>query len=280
MNRSQIRNVLLSLLTASALLMVSNVRAQTTVLEAVPSHPALTSRFFLELGGFYSRSNTQASLGPSTGGTGVVVDFEDTLGLDKRNLTAIGGFLWRMSDRWRLEMDYFRLNRDATRTLASDLDWGDLPTIPAGETVTSSYDFSDIRVSAGYSFFKRRDKELGAGIGVHVAGIKTSIQSAGFGAESSDVLAPLPVLNLYGTFALTNEWAVRFRMDWLSLNYDIYSGDLRNTSIDVLYQPFRNIGFGLGVRSLMLDVEIDDPDWHGKARTSFAGPTLFMSVSF
>jgi hypothetical protein len=142
------------------------------------------------------------------------------------------------------------------------------------------YDFDDLRVSAGYSFFKRRDKELGVGFGLHVAGIKTALQAAGVGSESSDVTAPLPVLNLYGAFALTNEWAVRMRVDWLSLNYDVYSGDLRNTAIDVLYQPFRHVGFGFGMRSFILDVEIDDPQWRGKARTSFTGPTLFMNVSF
>jgi hypothetical protein len=94
------------------------------------------------------------------------------------------------------------------------------------------------------------------------------------------VLAPLPVLNFYGGFALTNEWAVRMRLDWLSLNYDAYSGDFRNTAIDVLYQPFRNVGFGFGLRNLILDLEIEKSDWHGKARTTFSGPTAFMTVSF
>jgi hypothetical protein len=257
---------------------VETAHAQAAT-EAVPNHPALTDRFAFEFGGYYSRSNTQASLGPSSGGTGVVVDFEDTLGLEKRSLTGIAGFLWRISERWRLEAEYFRLNRDASRTLASNVTWGD-QTFNAGTTVNSRYDFYDIRISGGYSFFKRRDKELGVGLGLHMAGIKTSLSAAGVGAESTDVLAPLPVLNLFGAFALTNEWALRVRMDWLSLNYDIYHGDLRSTAVDVLYQPFRNVGFGLGVRSFALDVEIDDPKWHGKAQTSFNGPTLFMTVSF
>jgi hypothetical protein len=256
-----------------------SARAQTGSTDAVPSHPALTDRFNFEFGAYYSLASTSASLGPSTGGTGVIVDFESTLGLEDRNLSGIGGFMWRISERWRLEVEYFSLNRDATRTLASDVTWGD-QTFTAGTTVDSKYDFYDVRVSAGYSFFKRRDKELGVGFGVHVAGIKTALQAAGVGSESSDVTAPLPVLNVYGAFALTNEWAVRMRMDWLSLNYDIYSGDLRNTAIDVLYQPFRHVGFGFGVRSFILDVEIDDPQWHGKARTSFTGPTAFMTVSF
>ena len=279
MNRSRFAN---TLMVVGVLVIGGGIpvaRAQTASAEAIPNHPALTSRFSFELGGFYSRSSTQASLGPSGGGTGVVIDFENTLGLDERNLSAVGGFLWRMSERWRLEVDYFSLNRDAARTATESFTWGDI-TVNVNDTVYTSYDFSDIRVSVGYSFFKRRDKELGIGFGLHMAGIDASVRTASGSAESSDVTAPLPVLNLYGAFALTNEWAVRFRLDWLSLNYDIYSGDLRNTSIDVLYQPFRNVGFGLGVRSFILDVEIDDDKWRGKARTVFTGPTAFMSVSF
>jgi hypothetical protein len=257
-------------------LLAVTARAQT---EAIPSHPALTDRFSFELGAYNSRASTQASFGPSTGGVGVIVDFEQTLGLEERNLSAIGGFLWRITDRWRLEVDYFSLNRDATRTLATDVTWGN-QTFVAGSTVNSKYDFSDIRVSGGYSFFKRRDKELGVGLGLHVAGIKTSLQASGLGAEATDVTAPLPVLNLYGTFALTSEWAVRFRMDWLSLNYDAYSGDLRSTAIDVLYRPFRHVGFGMGLRTFVLDVEIDKTDWRGQARTTYTGPTAFVNVSF
>jgi hypothetical protein len=262
------------------LLTASAARAQTASTETIPNHPALSDTFVFELGGYYSTSATAASLGRSSGGTGVVVDFENTLGLEDQNWSAVGGFMWRFSERWRLEVDYFSLNRTATRTLGQNVEWGD-SVFPAGATVTSSYDFSDIRVGVGYSFFKRRDKELGVGFGLHVAGIETRIATSGGGlAESTDVTAPLPVLNLYGTFALTDTWAVRMRLDWLSLDYDIYSGDVRSVSADVLYQPFRNVGFGLGLRNLVLDVEIDDTEWRGKARTTFTGPNLFMRVSF
>ena len=164
----------------------------------------MTDRFIFEAGGYYSRSSTQASLGAPTGGVGVIVDFENTLGLEERKPTGIAGFLWRIGERWRLEVDYFSLNRDARRTLATDVEWRG-HTFTAGQTVNTSYDFSDIRVSGGYSFFKRRDKELGVGFGLHMAKIEASLQEASFGVAASDVLAPLPVLNFYGAFALTNE---------------------------------------------------------------------------
>jgi hypothetical protein len=271
--------MLLLALTVFVSLAVVTARAEAASTEVIPTHPALNDRFTFELGGFYSRSSTQVGLSGASGGAGVVVDFESALGLDDRTLTPIAGFIWRMAEHWRLEVDYFKVDRSASRTLSTEVRWGDR-VYPVGATVNSSYDFSDIRVGVGYSFFKRRDKELGVGAGLHVAGIDASIESAGTGSEARTVTAPLPVLNFYGAFALTDQWAVRMRVDWLSLNYGDYSGDVRNMAIDVLYQPFRNVGFGLGMRSLVLDLSIDKADWQGKARTSFAGPTAFMSVSF
>jgi hypothetical protein len=136
-----------------------------------------------------------------------------------------------------------------SRTLDREISWGN-QVFPIGTTVTASNNIYDTRISAGYSFFKRKDKELGAGIGLHVMGIDTGIDAAGVGAQSGAVTAPLPVLNLYGTFALTNQWALRMHVDWLSLSYGAYSGDVRSMAFDVLYQPFRHVGFGVGMRSL------------------------------
>jgi hypothetical protein len=247
--------------------------------ETIPNHPLLQDAFFFRLGGYYPRATTAAALAPSTGGTGVMVDFEDTLGLEKRNLVPIADFMWRATDHWRMEVDYFAVDRNATRTLATDVVWGD-QTFNAGDVVDSTFDFSDLRVSAAYAFFRRPDKELGVGLGLHVADIKAHIQSSGTGTEAAAVTAPLPVINLYGLFALTDEWAVSMNADWLSLAYGDYSGDVRNMAIDVLYQPYRHVGFGLGVRSLTIDVEIDHPDWDGAARMNFQGPTAYVTYSF
>lgn len=279
MIKSRFGVMVLLVLSVFASLAVATARAQSASTEAIPTHPALNDRFTLELGGFYFQTSTQASLSGPSGGTGVVIDFENTLGLEERNWGGIGGFLWRMSERWRLEVEYFELNRSATRTLTTQIEWNG-QTYPIGTTVNSSYDFSDARIGVGYSFFKRPDKELGVGVGLHVASIKASVQATGNNAEAADVLAPLPVLSLYGAFALTKEWALRVRSDWFSVNYGDYSGGLRSSAFDVLYQPFRNVGFGLGTRSLVVDVEMDKSDWRGRVRTAYTGPTAYLTVSF
>jgi len=255
--------------------------AETVATETIPSHPMFSDKFLFEFGGYYPRTSTQASLSGSAGGVGAVVDFENAFGLEERKLVGIGGFTWRMAERWRLDVEYFLLNRSGTKTLENEIIWNGV-SFPVGATVNARYNFNDTRVSVGYSFFKRRDKELGVGLGLHVAGIKASVEDTSGGglAEGSSVKAPLPVVNLYGLFALTDEWALRLRTDWLSLAYGDYSGDIRSAAIDVLYQPFRNVGFGMGMRTLVVDLTIDDPNWTGRARTTYAGPAAFMTVSF
>jgi hypothetical protein len=247
--------------------------------EAVPNHPVLSDRFNFELGGLYLESKTSALLTTAGGGGGVGIDFEDILGLEDRSLTEIVGFMWRFAERWRLEFEYFRLNRQANRTLQWEIKWGGV-TFPIGTNVDSTFNFYDARVGAGYSFYKTRDKELGAGLGLHVSGIKASIESGVTGSESGKVLAPLPTLNLYGNFALTDEWALRFRVDWLSLRYEEYGGSLTSTALDVLYQPFRHVGFGLGLRNYHLKADFANSDWHGRAEMHFTGPTAFVTASF
>lgn len=94
------------------------------------------------------------------------------------------------------------------------------------------------------------------------------------------MLAPLPVANFYALFALTDRWALTFRIDWLSLSYEKYSGDIRNFAFVILYQPFDTIGFGIGTRTLTMDVEIDGSDWRGTANLFYQGPQAFVSVAF
>lgn len=256
---------------------ITSYAAETT--EPIPEHPILKEDLVLTLGVFYPRSATTAALTPSGGGSGAVINFEDTLDLEKRSVEASIGIFWRATENWRVDFEYFDISRDATRTIAKNIEWGDL-TFTTGTTVNSTFDFSDLRVSAAYSFFKRQDKELGVGLGVHIARIKASIQASGVGAEAADVTAPLPVVNFYGMFALTDTWAVNMSADWLSLTYGDFSGDVRNLEINALYQPYRNLGFGIGVRSLVIDIEIDDSDWRGQSRMAFQGPTTFMTVTF
>lgn len=245
----------------------------------IPDHPALSAKWYFGAGVFWPKMVTEARLTSSTLGAGAIINFEDSLGVgdDKE----VPGFMarWRIGERWRIEAEYFELNRSATRTIDRDIQWGDV-LFPVNAQVSTKFDFSDLRVSVGYSFFRTKDKELGAGLGFHVASYDASLSSGTFGSESEDVTAPLPVFTIYGQFALTDRWAVSARLDRLSLNYDKYEGSIGSLGVDLMYQPFRHFGFGIGFRSTLFDLTIEEDGREFQARQTFQGPILFVTGNF
>ena len=246
--------------------------------ETIPNHPALTDKFYLGAGAFFPKTATSAQLTTRTS-IGVSIDFEETLGMQTAKTVPVAFARWRLGERWRVEAEYFQLNRSGEKTIDRNIQWGE-NVYPVNASVQSKFDFSDLRVSVGYSFFKTRDKEIGVGLGLHVAAYDVGLTSNSVGSEQQDVTAPLPVLSVYGQFALTDHWAVSARLDRLSLSYQNYDGSLTAMGIDLMYQPFRHVGFGIAYRDLFIDLQAEADGRTAKFKQSFQGPMLFMNVSF
>jgi hypothetical protein len=250
--------------------------------EAIPDHPALRDKFYFALGAYFPRTTTSAELESRTG-VGTNIDFENTLGMKESKTVPMAMARWRTGERWRIEAEYFQLNRTGDKTVDRTINWGDR-TFPVNSTVSSKFDFSDLRLSAGYSFFKTKDKEVGVAVGVHVAGYDVNLSGTFNGApiagESEKITAPLPVLSFYGQFALTDRWAVGARMDRFALKYNKFSGNLTGIGLDVTYQPFKNVGFGIGSRALALKVSAEDEGRKAEFKQTFQGPVLFVNASF
>ena len=250
--------------------------------EAIPDHPALRDKFYFTLGAYFPRTTTSAELGSRTG-VGANIDFENTLGMKESKDVPMAMARWRTSNRWRIEAEYFQLNRSGDKIVDRTINWGD-QTFPVNSEVSSKFNFSDLRLSAGYSFFRTKDKEVGVGLGLHVAGYDAALSGnfngAPIGSQSEKVTAPLPVLSFYGQFALTDRWAVGGRMDRFALKYGKYSGNLTGIGLDVMYQPFKNVGFGIGSRALALKVSAEDAGRTAEFKQTFQGPTLYVNASF
>lgn len=244
-----------------------------------PVHPSLTDKFWFGAGIFFPNTSTQAQLTNKATGVGASVDFEQSMDLERQNNVPVVAGRWRFGERWRLEAEYFQLQRDSERVIDRQIEWGD-QVFAVNTSVATQFDFSDLRVSVGYSFFKRADKELGVGLGLHLATYDVSLTGPAGNREGEDVLAPLPVLSLFGQFALTDTWAVGLRLDRFALSYDKFDGSLTNLGIDVLYQPFKHVGFGAGYRALAIRAEVEGDRRILNMRQYFQGPMLFMTVSF
>ena len=245
----------------------------------IPLNPALQDRYYFAIGAFFPRTTTEAQLDSTTLGAGTNVNFEKALGMEEsKPVPSLMGRM-RLGERWRIEAEYFQLNRSGTRRIDGDIQWGD--TIYAVNTeLNSSFDFYDLRVSAGYNFFRRPDKELGVALGFHIASYDVSLSGTNAATEQEDVLAPLPVISFYGNFALTERWAVGARLDRFSLKYDKYQGSLTALGLDLTYQPWRHVGFGLAYRSLFVHFEAEQDARLLIFRQTFQGPLVFMNVSF
>lgn len=247
--------------------------------DAIPDNPVLRDKFFIAIGGYLPMSSTDIRLDSTALGAGADVNLENTLGLDERKLAPEFLARWRFTERWRAELEYFQLDRSGNRTLDGSIQVGD-KVYSVNEEVQSEFDIAVTRVSVGYSFFKTRDKELGVALGAHVAAIQTRLNGSIAGSEGADVTAPLPVLSLYSQFALTDKWALGFRFDRFALQFDGYRGDISSLGLDLQYQVFRHIGFGIGVRTLDVEVEADEDDLRGKIESRFNGPIFYVNASF
>jgi hypothetical protein len=252
--------------------------------DAVPDHPTLKDKFYFAAGAFLPKTSTSAQLDSTNLGAGANVDFERALGMTTQKVVPDGIFRWRFTERWRFEAEYFQLNRSGDKIIGQDITWNG-QVIPAQSQVLSKFNFSDIRTSVGYSFFKTKDKELGVSFGFHMASYDVGLQAvtgpaASAGNQAKKVLAPLPVLSAYGQFALTDTWAVGARLDRFSLSYDKYDGNISSIGIDVNYQPFRHVGFGLAYRSLFIILKATGPDYTAQFNQTFQGPLLYMNASF
>ena len=97
------------------------------------------------------------------------------------------------------------------------------------------------------------------------------------------MLAPLPVISIYGGFALNEQWSVSARLDEFSLTYQQYHGGITVLGLNLLYQPFRHVGFGIGYTGIFLNFSADSTglgSFQGKLNQNVQGPSFYVTASF
>jgi hypothetical protein len=242
-------------------------------------HPGLTDRWTLQLGAYAPKVDTTANLNGTGGVVNAAVSFEEDLNLsDRKTMPAILASV-RLGERWRIEAEYFSLNRSGSRAISRTINWGD-NVYAIGTVVSSSFDSDIYRLSGGYSFVKDGQREFGLALGLHVTDFATSLAAAGVGTSSSDALAPLPTIGVYGAYAFTPKWLLSGRLDYFSLKYEDYDGTLVNFSFGADYRFSRHFGAGLAYRHVDYDVDITKTKFTGNVNYKFKGPMFYLTTSF
>ncbi len=125
---------------------------------------------------------------------------------------------WSHSSRQRsfqrLNLEYLGAKKDGSKLAQTDILFGDI-RVPAGVLAAADFRTEVYFASVGWSFWRDERRELGIGLGLHVADLAAKIRGAGFvngiqvpvASKKANTTAPLPNLRLHGAYAFTPDGA-------------------------------------------------------------------------
>jgi hypothetical protein len=249
----------------------------------------------VSIGYFFANFNSDVAL--TGAGAGVVLNFEDLLGLDSAtNTFRISGH-YRMWRRHHLHFTYYDVSRDAEQILEVSIPEVD-PPIEAGALAKTNLDIRIYRIGYTFSFWNDNRVDLGAGLGFHVmdigAGFKVAAEGSAGGEEGSflrevlaeQLTAPLPVLMLRANVAITKRVFLKQSFEAFYINLSGFEGLLLDANIAVEGHICRFFGLGLGFNFMQVEIEGDGGDgflgagWNGKLNFDYSGLNLYGKFFF
>jgi hypothetical protein len=244
-------------------------------------------RYWAELSYFYPTISSMARLDSRrTDVPGTVISLEDDLGLVGRKGTPYVQLGMRLGERWRVEFEYYSLERAAPSTIQRQITWGDAE-FHASAQLDSRFDSTVYRLSGGYSLYRTFQSEAGVSFGLHMTDFTLEVSGEGNGSNGFALLSerrhqfvPLPTMGLYGSYKFAERWSARGRVDYMSLSYDRYDGSLVNWLAAIEWRFAKHWGAGLGYRHVDYKLESWTPDLRGRVNYKFNGPAIFVYAAF
>ena len=222
-------------------------------------------KFSFNGGLFASRSATEVRFGS---GIGVEVNLEDALGMEADTQVFRLETYWRFTKnrKHRADFSWFSLQRTASKKITDDItiqppDEDEIP-IEAGTEVKSKYNMDIFQVAYSYSFLQDDRLDFAASAGLYIMPISLGLDVTGLVEEQADqsFTAPLPALGMRLDILLAPKWYFRSNAQLFYIEYEDYTGSLTSTRAAVEYNPWKHVGLGLGIDSLRMSVEANDPD--------------------
>ncbi len=239
----------------------------------------LYRRFSLSLGAAaYTKFNTNFQLS-SDAAVGADIDMEDLLGLDDSGTVARLDGRYAFNRRHWLEFSYYDINRDGERSIPDDIQVGD-EVIPAGP-VKSKFDTAIAKLAYRYNFVTDTRTVIGASAGIHLMQLETAIRSESFAVEETfEVDAPLPVLGLHGSYALSEKWRLSASAEFLQFDIGDYSGLITDTRLTLDHDTFEHFGWGIGFNGFSADAELEGDDLNADLEYGYQGLMLYARLLF
>jgi hypothetical protein len=284
MKRTVLVLVALAMLAAMPALAQSVISAADR--EAMRGFP---DKWGFSVGSFWQTFDTKVRLNGKTG-EGTEINFEKDLGLGK-NLTAFQftGF-WRFGDHGRIDLNYVPWNREHTRTIDQEIQWGDV-TYDAGATLNTKAKIQLLNIIYRYSFINNGKVTFGLNGGV--SAIWSNLELSGEGtisgggtasgtiAKKSDVILPIPVIGVHFDMLLTKRLLWRAEGNFFAANVSGYNGNINVLGTSIEYFLTKNIALGAGFASDYYNIKkTGDNGGDLRVKYGFSGVTAYAQFQF
>ena len=247
-------------------------------------HPLMTSKYWTNVGIYFSARDLKASANGSIAGITKSIDFDSNAGLDDRPDLFMAEFGWQFSSNWGIALQYFESDRSASRALSESIEWQDL-VFDVGVQVEAATSMEIVRLFFARQFRDRGPHSLRLGAGIHWFSVGASLAgeatlndlSTEFRRSTVTADVPMPNIGAWYRYSPSRKWMFNARVDWLSASIDKYSGRIWNASGGVVYSPWDHVGLGLSYQFFEVDGRLSEDRWRGEIRTQFTGPFVFVS---
>lgn len=210
-------------------------------------------------------------------GRGTEIDLEDDLGLDSEIFSYRIDAQWKMFPRHTLYFSYFDLSRNSDRRISRTLQIGDR-TFTVGANVSTETDIQIFQATYGFSFILNEKFDVSANIGAYLGNLEFRYSAPLIGSETQSFLAPLPVIGLRASYAITPRFFVTAGANVFFVEYDKYSGSMIDASITFDYDLFEHFGIGIGYNHNRINIERDDDDRNMSLDFGYGAIMLYLRV--
>ena len=232
------------------------------------------------LGGYLTTHDASLRVDSNALGRGTTIDLEDDLGFDKTLETFRFDANWRFLPRHRASFSVYQYLRNASRTINRQIQYGD-QTFLINTTLESEFDMTVYKASYAYSVIQNARFDLGLSAGLHVMDLKSRISATGLGvSESAEILAPLPVFGLRGTWAITPSVFLKANVEVFVISIDDTRGRFTDALVALEYDAFEHFGIGIGYNRVYMNIEADGDRFQGEVGAGFGAVMVYGKLFF
>ncbi|MFT3906257.1 MAG: hypothetical protein QM718_08140 [Steroidobacteraceae bacterium] len=245
----------------------------------------ITDRFALSGGFFHAAVSTEGrvddtSADATTTIPGTPFSAEKDFNLPDRSDQLRVEIMVRMSDRNKLRVDMFDMQRKGTATVTQEYFYGGT-TVEPGDVIVSHFDWRQFGFTYTHSFVRNDRFELGAGLGLYAIQAEASAQRASPPAhEDFSGAGPFPTLAVDAAWRVWRQLALSARANYLKLTVDNITGKLADYSADLQYRWNANLAVGVGYELQDVTLNLPEESPSGFMHLKLNGPKAFVRVSF